>query len=442
MSAAGVLAALLWATAGVHALVALGLEGAFAWFAAAGVGLALLILKAARVRSPASAPRAKSELGDRAAYVGAALLATALLAAPIVDAACSAPTAHDAVHIWLPKFAEALEVAPPDLRADRWFESHPEYPRGFPLLAAAVVLPGPRDGRTLALTGAALAWLGLLVAYETAARFGNRLGGFAAVLAIGALPAYARHAGSGYADSALAAAGLVAAAGLSRDETRPRRPWIALGGAVGAAVLKEEGAAVLAATCAILAGDVFRGRARATLPALLCAVALFAPWAALRADAPPRGTLFVAGASANAGAVWLRAESAALEILHLAFALPDPSPDGPDFGGPAPGRDPLWWLLAAAVVYVAVRGARPFDVRPAALQLALLCGAFALTPEPLDWHVATAANRLALHAAPPFLAAAAFLLTARRPPRAPAADVAPAAPPPASADAAEVSSGP
>lgn len=438
MSAAGLFAALCWATAGVHALVALGLEGAWGWFVATGVGLALLVLKAARVPAPVSAPRPRSELGDRAAYLGAALLASALLAAPIVDAAVAAPTARDAVHIWLPKFAEALDVAPPDLRADRWFESHPEYPRGFPLLAAAVdaLLPGPRDGRTLALTGAALAWLGLLVAYETAARFGNRLGGFAAVVAIGALPTYARHAGSGYADAALAAAGLVAAAGLARDATRPRRPWIALGGAVGAAAFKEEGVAVLAATCALLAWDVLRGRARATLPPLLCAAALFAPWAALRADAPPRGTLFVAGASANAGMVWLRAESAAAELLHLAFALPDPSPDGPDFGGPAPGRDPVWWLLAAAVVYVAVRGARPFDVRPAALQLALLFGAFALTPEPLDWHVATAANRLVLHAAPPFLAAAAFLLTARPPPRAPVAEE------PAVAGAAEVSSGP
>ncbi len=424
MNAVVALTGLCWTAAAAHALHVVGLPARPASAAAVvvvAVVAYVLRRRAAAAGGPTSvvAERPADRAWSRAGAIAAVVAAAALLAVPALEAATIAPIANDAVHIWMPKAATAADGDRPSLVDDRTDGAHPEYPRG--LAVATSLLLGPaddRDFRPVRLWTVLFSFLALLVVYRTVAEHAGVVAGLLALLAVGAPAEFARQAGSGYADLSVAAALSLVTAGSPRDVARRIRPWTALGGAAAAAAFKDEGLIVAAATLCFVLPSAFRRRAPGAFAATLALLACTIPWCMVRSATPSRALWLVPGFFANPGQFLSRLESTVAELLHIAFGRSDPSPAGPVFGSLAPGGDAVWTVLAAASAILVLRKRGPLDPRPAAVLLFASFAALVVTPEPLDWHVATAAPRLALQALPALVACAAAALFV--PPRSPA----------------------
>lgn len=416
MNAVVALTGSCWTAAAAHALYILGLPPRPATAVALAVVAAVAYLQRRRAKasgvstqSVETAPVVLAQ--NRAGAILAFVASAALLAVPALEAATVAPIANDAVHIWMPKAATAADGDRPSLVDDRTDGAHPEYPRG--LAVATSLLLGPaddRDFRPVRLWTVLFSFLALLVVYRTVAEHAGVVAGLLALLAVGAPAEFGRQAGSGYADLSVAAALLLVTTGSPRDVALRIRPWTALGGAAAAAAFKDEGLIVAAATLCFVLPSAFRRRAPGAFPAAFALFACTIPWCMVRSATPSRALWLVPGFFANPGQLLSRLESTVAELLHIAFGRSDPSPAGPVFGSPAPGGDAVWTVLAAALAILAIRKRGPLDPRPAAVLLFASFAALVVTPEPLDWHVATAAPRLALQALPALVACAAAAL--------------------------------
>lgn len=423
MNPVGLLTALCWFSAALHALYLLGLPVRPAAAAALGI-VAVVARLRKRLARPEIAPtlpepQASTDRLQARAFAAVAFAATAALSAvPFLEAASTAPNANDAVHIWMPKAATAADGDRPSLVDDRTDGAHPEYPRGLATLAATLLGPADaRDFRAVRLWTVVFACLTLLVAYRTVAEHAGAAYGLVALFAIGAPQEFARQSGSGYADVAVGAALLLATTGLVRDAAGRIRPWTVLGGAAAAAAFKEEGLIVALASLCLVLPPAFGRRAPGAFAATLAFVACAGPWCAMRSTAPSRTLLLVPGFFENPGQLLLRFEATVFELVRTAFGGADPSPGGPEFGSAPPGGDAVWAVLATAVLILAIRKGGPLDPRPAAVLLLASFTALIVTPEPLDWHVATASPRLALQALPALVACAstAIFMPRRRP---------------------------
>ncbi|HYC78099.1 MAG TPA: hypothetical protein VEI02_10770, partial [Planctomycetota bacterium] len=356
------LAVIGWMLGATHALVCLKIPGRFAWPAVIGASiLAWIAARAVKARAEApTTPSPSAPTGGRRALAELApLVAAAIgLAAPLSDAMRTAVYAHDALYIWTPATAIAMDEAPPRLHAvlkpgEVRVHYHPEYVRGLPLLNALLSAPFDAvDTRPHRLAPFLLCLLGLLAGFDATARRGNLLGAFFGALLVGLIQLFARHASSGYADAALASFFVAACGALAPDARGRSRPWIAMGAALGAAVTKDEGAIVFLLVALVAAARAVPDRSPAGLFAIAAAASVFAPWKLVRKEqhllvSEPMALL--RHLPENAGLAWLRFERTLAEFGHLGFGTPDPSPGGGLFWQ-TPGGDSVWWAAAAALV--------------------------------------------------------------------------------------------
>jgi hypothetical protein len=411
-------------TAAVHALSCLGVKPRIAWPAVAALAVAVPFVVRLRAHRRAAADRTPEHVGAatttppasaavRAVALNAAalVLVAAVLAVPTAWASRAGTSDHDALYIWLPKIAEGLDEAPPDL-SKRPLNYHPEYPRGYPQLIAALgAIAGGPSSRLPRLACAALVALLLLAVLDAASSRGNLAGGFLAVALLGGLPLFSHHAVSAYADLPLAAFVLLAVVGLSQSSAGST-PWLAAAAAAAAAAVKDEGMGCAVAVAIVLFVRAIRTHSLASAAPLLALAAVLGPWLMVKSAVRTRSLLLLADLPHNVGAAMLRADSALRELLNLAFGFPDPTPSGYRHPFGSPGTDPTWYLLLGCGLVLACGKQRVFSLFPAGLILVSAFGAFVLTPDPTDWHVQTAAARLALQVLPALTLAAVHRATA------------------------------
>jgi hypothetical protein len=408
------LAGLAALAAAVHALVSLGVPGRIALpaLAAAGVAAGAATIARARRSRASRIPPVPPSVGRRTGSLAVEellplALVSLLLLQPLADARNFAVHEHDATRIWAPKAVRALDEAPPDLAAEQ-AHAHPEYPRGLAILTAgpSAVL-GAIDPRIPRFVPLLVFALSLLCVFDVLAARGTTAGACAAVAILGSIPFVLRQATSGLADVPMAGFVLLGSAGLvTGRDGRPSVP-VALAGALGALVTKDEGLAFAAALLLVLAIRLVRaGRPGSAVAALGVAGAAAAPWIVLRSGAHAGTPLLLGSLLENAGLVLTRCDQMAREIAHLALGLPDPSPDGIVVAELEPGADPvLHAALACGLVLLAGRGRR-FPVLPAGLLLLADAGAVVLSDVPVDWQLVTAMNRLVIQVLPVLLVAA------------------------------------
>jgi len=326
------------------------------------------------------------------------------------------PLANDAVAIWWPKLREVGAGLAPDL-ATFLPDAHPEYPRGLAWLAALSAPFGSAPTPILLLLPLALCLATCVALRELCGPARAAIGWFA-LLAYALLPDVARYAHSGLADLALGALLLVAGVGLARARADARWLRVCAAGAVGAASLKDEGAAVLALCALGIACTALRAHARDERNARRLALhalgllALALPFWLLRARV---------GHSGYSGSILFLLQPALLAARLAEFpgALATLFTGAPAYGI-LPLRQPssAAWLCAALALASAFWGARRISAWPAAALAAIYLLVLLATPHQLEWHVWTAADRLALQLVP--LAIAAFAAGPREPRSAPA----------------------
>ena len=158
---------------------------------------------------------------------------------------------NDAIRIWAPKAARALDEAPPRLEGTD--QAHPEYPRGVGVLTAAVsTCVGHLDSRLPRLVPLFLFAMTLLAIFDALSARGNVAGAFAAVLILGAIPVVLRQATSGLMDLPLAGFFMLGGIGIAPQRDGRPATAIALAGAWGAMVTKDEGLVACGALLLVL----------------------------------------------------------------------------------------------------------------------------------------------------------------------------------------------
>lgn len=359
----------------------------------------------------------------RAALRGCAPLALALLAlhGAFLLALGHEPLANDAVAIWWPKLREVGAGLPPDL-ATFLPDAHPEYPRGLAWLAAFSAPFGSAPTPMLMLVPLALCTCTCLALREVCGPGRGALG-WLVLLAYALLPDVARYAHSGLADLALGALLLVAGVGFARAREDARWLRVCAAGACGAASVKDEGSAVLAIFAFAFACVALRAHARrcaessgASVERRLAAISGASAWRrlalqslALLALALPFWILRArVGHAGYSGTIpfLLQPELLAARLAEFPRAF------GTLFtGAPAHGILPLRqpssaaWLCAAVALTSAFWGARRVSAWPAGALAGIYLLVLLATPHQLEWHVWTAADRLALQLVPLSLAA-------------------------------------
>jgi hypothetical protein len=399
------------AIAGVaHALLCLGVPGKIAVPALAALGAAACAWRLLRRRAaPEAAAPPTRPVARLVLEAGLLLLVAALLLVKIAIAREFAITENDAVLIWAPKSVRAWSEAPPVLDdPGHW---HPEYPRGLALVVATVASPWDElDGRTPRYVGLALFALLLLAAFDALSSRGKTAAGFAVVVILGCLPTVLRQVATGQADVPLSAFVLLACIGLAPQRGGLPAALVALSGAFGALVTKDEGLVFWGVAVLVLAVRLARGgHRRAAIATVVSTVLLAAPWLLLRSRAPGQDSLLLGAWWQNAGFLLMRTDLAIREVAHLAFALPAPPPDSFPFVLPdvVAGADRAVWTAAACgLVLVAGRGGA-FPVLPVGILFLSYLGVVVFTAVGIEWQMVTAYGRLVIHGLPLLVVAAA-----------------------------------
>ncbi len=338
---------------------------------------------------------------------------------------------HDAVYIWAPKIARALTEAPPRL-SDISVQFHPEYPRGLAVLTAAVGAAfQPIDPRLPRAVPLVIFAAMLLAVFDALACRRNVTGGALAVLILGALPLLVHYGISGLCDVPLAACMVLVTMGLAPTATGARAWPLALAGALGAASLKDEGMiAAVASVAVMLVWALRQRRVGVTLGVVAACVAVLGPWLMLKRqlmqellkDDPIRGLsgfasmgrsfFMLDSGRQNLGMLLLRVDQLVREVAHLLLGFPDPSPGGVAMPMVTPGANTAGHVALVAMGILVVGRQRVFPILPVGILLAAHFVVVAITPEPLDWQVMTAYDRLLLQATPALVLAAIHRLTA------------------------------
>jgi hypothetical protein len=319
---------------------------------------------------------------------------------------------HDAIYIWVPKAVRALDEAPPDLAAEAE-HFHPEYPRGLGILTGALAAPvglvDPRLPRAVTLLLFALM---LLCVYDTLSCRDNAAGAVAAMVVLGSIPMVLRWAPSGLADLPLAGFVLLATIGLAPGRGGLPAAPLALAGALGALVVKDEGLVFFALATAILAAQELRARRPgAALASVAVAALLAVPWVVLRSRPLTGSPVLWKSTFENLGLTILRADRTVQELLHYALGFPDPSPGGYALPDAVPGGDLLLHVaIVCGLVLMIGRGGR-IPVLPAALLLLVDFVVIVMSHVMIDWQLVTALHRLVSQCLPVLLVAAIDKLT-------------------------------
>jgi hypothetical protein len=353
---------------------------------------ATLWIVTARGAPPSPAAKPKPRWLDEVVPVA---LAALLLAVPFLESRAFGVSEHDAVEIWAPRAARALDEAPYVLDHSTGL-AHPEYPRGLGILtAAAGVLCGGFEPTLPRVVPLFLFFLTLLAAYDALGSRGNRAAGVFAVLILGAIPLLVHHASSGYADVALAGFVMLGTLGLTSGRDGGRATGLAIAGALGAIAMKDEGLA-FAAGLALFMG--WRGALAASIVA--------APWVVARWGAPTEGVVSVHSAVQNVGMLLARFDQLVRETGHFMLGLPDPSPGSARIPDAVPGGDLVSQLTLLSCLVLVIGRTGSVRALPVGLLLLADVGAIWISPQPVAWHLATAANRLMIQALPLLVVAA------------------------------------
>ncbi len=397
-----VLTGLMGLAAGSHALLALGIPCRAGLVVIAVLGTLGWIRSSPPTRSttPARTPVA--------IQAGAATLIILLSFSPAVESLRQSPVRHDTTFIWLPKAARALDEAPPSPVSSPE-HAHAEYPRGWPsLIAAAGGFSHRLDPRAASILGVLVFILILVSLLDAASIHATPVAGIVAIAFTGAVPEMANAAPSGLADLPLAACVLLATIGLS---TAIGAPMVALVAAAGAGAIKDEGLVVAAIVTLICATRAVRRRDAQSLALAFLPWAFLAPWLAIRSGVGSRATLLMPGLLDNAGLALRRIPEL---VGHLATM--SMGPHTPHIAAAYPGlvAGSIWVLPTTfGCLLVAIVGRSKFQCRVAFGLLVASAAAYIVTPDPLEWHVWTSAERLAVQALPALalVAATSFLQT-------------------------------